>query len=95
MLWRLFISVESHWYLSFLLCLSSLTPPRCVLARSPHPIAFWLVHALGQNRIYSIKRRGVYYIFYDSRAAFIRGQRLFNIQLILANNSMVRVLKEH
>ena len=33
-------------------------------------------------RIYSIKRRGLFEIFRDSSAAFIRGRRLFKIQFI-------------
>ena len=32
--------------------------------------------------MYSIKRRGVYWTFRDSSAAFIRGRRLFKIQFI-------------
>ena len=45
-------------------------------------------------RIYSIKRRGVYYIFRDSSAAFIRGRPLYEggvylkSNLFLANNSI-------
>ena len=35
--------------------------------------------------IYSVKRRGVYYIFRDSSAAFIRGWRLFKIHFISCN----------
>ena len=35
-----------------------------------------------QYRIYSIKRRRVYYIFRDSSAAFIRGQCLLKIQFV-------------
>ena len=33
-------------------------------------------------RVYSIKRRGVYYIFRDSSAAFFRGRCLLEIQFI-------------
>lgn len=45
--------------------------------------------------IYSIKRHGVYLIFRDSSAAFIRGKRLYEggvhlkFNLFLVNNSMV------
>jgi len=75
----------------------------CKITLSPKVTALirkCAVIVLSKYSIYLIKHCSVYLIFFDLSAAFIRGWCLYEggvykSNLFLANNSMVRVLKEH